>query len=102
MGRLGKLCDYSYRFEFSEDYKKIDLRVMANCCCICPLCMPCCPAWFTIPKSLSATTAELKEDSENGAEWRRLNGGKHYYDLVEVFKTDGSKGADYAKLLEFT
>ena len=58
---IGRLCDYTYRFEFSEDYKEIDLRVMVNCCCVCPVCLPCCSAWCTVPKCITKTTAEVKE-----------------------------------------
>ena len=37
---FARSCDFGYRFVFSEDLRRADIRVMVNCCCF----VPCCPA----------------------------------------------------------
>ena len=91
---LGRCCNYSYRFSFSEDWRKADIDIRANCCCATCL-PPCSKAWFNIPKSVAAFEMIQAKKSINGSHWIRnsSSGGgpmKFAYDLQAVYKPDGT------------
>lgn len=99
---LARCCDYSYVFHFSEDWRRADIDIKANCCCLCCV-PPCVPAWFTLPRSLVAFEMVQAEDSTDGSRWIRNSSvlGKPYtytYDLVEVLKPDATPGRFHADL----
>lgn len=48
---LARCCNYSYRFEFSEDWRHADIKIMANFCCVCCV-PPCFPACCALPDCL--------------------------------------------------
>ena len=92
---IARCCDYSYRFKFSEDWRRADILIETNLCCVCCLPIPpCVPAWCTVPSSLVAFEMVQSDDSTDGSFWYRNSstcGGpfKKSYDLVEVYKPDG-------------
>ncbi|EOD24641.1 hypothetical protein EMIHUDRAFT_435421 [Emiliania huxleyi CCMP1516] len=105
---LGRCCDYSYRFEFSEDYRRAEILIEANlCCCCCLPIPPCLPAWFVLPGSCVRFEAiQADEGSNDGTDWVRQSsicGGdfSYTYNLVEVYQEDGSPGRFHADLATY-
>jgi len=47
---IGRCCNYSYRFTFTEDWQKADIEIRENLCCVACCLPPCSKAWFGIPK----------------------------------------------------
>ena len=45
---IARLCNYTYRFKFSEDWQRADIEIRGNLCCVtgAPCC---CKPWFSIP-----------------------------------------------------
>mmetsp|Transcript_27724 Transcript_27724/g.57588 ORF Transcript_27724/g.57588 Transcript_27724/m.57588 type:complete len:272 (+) Transcript_27724:2-817(+) len=103
LANLGRTANYTYRFEFSEDYHNADIRIKANPLALCGLCCPCIPAWFTLPKCISTTTMTQPPDVKDGSVWDRFNGKcgmepKFYYKLIEVMDVNGQPGRFYDQL----
>jgi len=103
---LARHAGYNYRFQFSEDLRKADIKIRGNmgvvCCCI-PIC--CCPFMphCTIPDCCCVNTMEQAEDTTDGTHWIRYRGvccqtPKPYYDLLTVFNADGTDGPYVDKL----
>ena len=46
---LARLCNYTYHYEFSEDWREMKINIKANLCCLCFGLPPCMPAWCTVP-----------------------------------------------------
>jgi hypothetical protein len=89
LSMVGRCCNYSYRFQFSEDWQRADIDIKGNCCLI-----PCCKPWFSIPKSWCAFQMEQAEDSKNGSHWIRTSSKKGgafvvAYSLEAVYTPDG-------------
>jgi hypothetical protein len=90
---LGRCCNYTYQFTFSEDWQNADIDIKANCCLI-----PCVRPWYTIPKSYCAFKMYQAEDSENGSHWIRTDSKKGgpfevAYSLEAVYTPDGKPTA---------
>jgi len=100
---VARLCNYSYKFEFSEDWRHADIKIKGNCTgCL----FPCCPACVQVPDCLAKFDMTQQDDSTDGRAWIRASstcGGpmKESYRLLEVYKPDGSDGAYLSKLTEF-
>ena len=89
---LARLCNYTHKYEFSEDYSRADLSYQINCCCCAPI-PPCAPALFTVPWFLLHD--EMVQMSHDGSHWHRntsccLSDMKLSYNLVAVLKPDGT------------
>lgn len=100
---LGRLCNYSYRFEFYDDWRSADIKIMSNCCGCVPCCLPCCPAWCTVPDWLMKFNAVQVGEKVDGSHWVRNSSYfgapmQYSYDLVEVVRPDGSPGAYFDDL----
>lgn len=100
---VGRCCNYTYRFTFSEDWQKADIDIMGNLCCVACCLPPCANAWFSIPKSYCAFEMYQAEDSVNGSHWIRNTsnkGGpmKFDYNLQAVYGPDGET-TDFTKNL---
>jgi len=98
-----RLCDYTYVFNFAEDWRSTIIDIKVNCCC----CIPCIPAWFSIPKSIATFEARQHESSKNGEWWIRSSakmGGpmEKVYDLVSVYGIDGKPGRFHKDLEDYT
>jgi len=99
---LGRVCNYSYRFEFAEDWRHVDIKIRANiCCCIWPWA----PAWFQAPDNCATFSATQTDESTDGKHWVRKSstcGGEevYSYDLYEVFTPSGQPGAYHDKLFD--
>jgi len=97
---LGRCCNYSYIFAFSEDYQRADINMKVNLGCFC------CKAWFTLPDSvIGKFEMEQYPDSENGSHWKR-NSAKSAdeefafaYSLETAYKSDGTP-TEFAKNFE--
>lgn len=103
LARLGK---YTYRFNFTEDYRKADIQIRIDPLVLCCICIPCMPAWCSVPKGCVAFDMVQSSESTDGSEWIRRNmkcGGEpeHAYSLQEVFDVDGAPGK-YHQHLEIT
>jgi len=104
---LGRLANYTYRFEFSEDFRYADIRIKGNIAVFCCCCCPCVPAWCTIPECCNKQYMEQAEGSSDGSHWKRYCGvcsqsPKLYYDLITVWDADGKPTKDNNKILEKT
>jgi hypothetical protein len=115
LSNLGRLCDYTYVFQFSEDYRTTQIVPKINCTgCL----LPCVPAWFEVPTNCVVTSFEnftptsthfstsqgfnavQAPESKHGEHWARNSStcGSSYkfsYDLVEVFDVDGKHAKYY-------
>jgi len=92
---LGRFGAYTYRFTFSEDYRRADIDTMGNPLALCCICLPC--AWVTIPKCCFAFEMVQTDDSTDGTSWKRNNSRcgsdfEFYYDLKEVYTPEGKVG----------
>ena len=101
---LARFCNYSYRFKFSEDYRRADIDILANCTGCC--CVPCVPAWCAVPGFLAKFEMVQTDDSKDGSLWKRNSSScgkpmEYTYDLAEVMKADGSPGRFYDDLAKF-
>ena len=47
---IARLCNYTYRFKFSEDWQRADIEIRGNLCCVTEA-PCCCKPWFSIPNS---------------------------------------------------
>jgi len=88
-----RLCGYSYRLRFSEDFRQTTFQVLCNLCC----CLPCVPPVFPAPMSLVRFEATQTERSRDGTEWLRQsfllgNPMANRYLLRTVHGPDGSPG----------
>ena len=84
---------------FSPRSRRAEILIEANlCCCCCLPVPPCLPAWFVLPGSCVRFEAiQADEGSNDGTDWVRQSsicGGdfEYTYNLVEVYKEDGSPG----------
>lgn len=103
LANLGRTANYSYRFEFSEDYSFADIKIKGNPLVFCGCCCPCIPAWCTIPSCISQTNMKQSEGIDDGTSWDRYNGlcgaePKFYYKLIEVLDVNGQPGRFYDRL----
>jgi len=103
LGNLGRTANYTYRFEFSQDYKECDIKIKGNPLVFCCCCCPCIPAWFTVPSCISTTNMKQTKGSTDGTSWDRFNGvlwfePTFYYQLIEVIDADGAPGKYYDQL----
>jgi len=97
---LARTNMYQYRFEFSEDFRRADIRIQGNIAFLCCICCPFCPAWFTVPQWCNEQYMIQAADSTDGTHFERycgvcgLCGGKasKYYDLRTAWYADGQKG----------
>lgn len=97
---LGRICNYSYFFTFSEDYQRADINMKVNLGCLC------CKPWFKIPASLIGKfEMEQYPDSKNGSHWKR-NSAKSAdeefsfaYSVETAYKSDGTP-TEYAEQFE--
>lgn len=95
---LGRCANYTYRIEFSEDYRSAAIRARGNPCVLCGCC--CCPwipAWFTVPKYCMDMTMEQADDSKDGSKWERYRAGcsgtrELQSHLLQVFDNFGQTG----------
>ena len=67
---IARLCNYTYRFKFSEDWQRADIEIRENLCCVtgAPCC---CKPWFFIPDSWVKFETVQAEDSSGGSHWIR-------------------------------
>ena len=99
---VARCCNYTYVFEFSEDYRHSRIHIKSNLCC----CVPCVPAWCTVPSTCAVFEMEQAEGTTGGSHWHRNSskcGGKmeKTYDLVEVLKADETPGPFHADLAAY-
>jgi hypothetical protein len=93
---VGRTANYTYEYQFSEDFQSAQFTTSLNIAVVCCCCCPCIPAWFTLPSWLCTNTMEQAEDSEQGDHWVRKRGrcGRtptYYYDLFTVWTHDGKE-----------
>lgn len=93
---LARSCDYLYLFKFSEDYQKLDIDVKVNCCC----CVPCIPAWCSLPAFPFGKHAAYQVEGTDGKNWVRTKNGKKYYDLIVVTDSDGVQNEKYGDIMQ--
>merc|ERR1712007_366299 len=103
---LGRNSMYQYRSEFSEDYRRADIKVQGNIAFVCCCCCPFCPAWFTIPTCLNEQYMVQAPDSTDGTHWVRYCGvcsqpATKYYDLKTAWNVDGTPGPGYDDVFLF-
>jgi len=102
---LARVGNYTYRFKFSEDYRRADIGISGNpliFCCSC-LCIPCMPGWLFVPKCITAFEMVQADDSTDGSSWKRNNSVcgsefKFFYNLQEVFTPEGQPAKYHDKL----
>jgi len=99
---LGRCANYTYTFTFSEDYSHATIDISANPLVLCCLCVPCCPAWCTVPRCCVAFDMEQVPGSD-GTVWTRNSstcGGapKLSYILEEVITPENTPGKHYDNL----
>ena len=125
---VARCCNYTYQFEFSEDWRQADIKIKCNCCCCLPPCC-CIPPWFQAPDWCAKFDMVQADASTDGARpvadrmkpfahrprqqrLLRFVAGSHWirrssicgkpltksYDLVEAFKPDGSPGRFHDRL----
>jgi len=104
---LARNQNYTYLFEFAEDYRSANIKISGNPLFLCCVCCPCIPAWFTIPDCCTKQVLEQADDSKDGTHWIRKNascGGtpEFYYDLYTVWNFDGSPTKEVDRILEKT
>mmetsp|Transcript_41899 Transcript_41899/g.84484 ORF Transcript_41899/g.84484 Transcript_41899/m.84484 type:complete len:269 (+) Transcript_41899:34-840(+) len=102
LANLGRTANYTYRFEFTEDYREADIKIKGNPLFLCCICCPCIPAWFTLPSCISVTNMKQTADSKDGTAWDRFNGTcgsepQFYYKLLEVLDVNGQPGRYFDK-----
>jgi len=103
---LGRVAGYTYKFEFSEDYRRADIKIKGNPLVLCCICIPCIPPWCTIPSICSEQYMKQADGVSDGTHWERYSGScgreaEFYYDLLQVWRPDGTQvRANQAKLLE--
>lgn len=98
---LGRCANYQYHFEWNEDFSFADISIKGNPLILCCICIPCVPAWFTIPHC--CCNFSMKRTSDDGTSWDRYTsrgGGEpvYTYTLKTVYDTDGSKGPHFAAI----
>jgi len=101
---LARCGNYTYSFEFDEDFRRADIKIKLNPCFLCT-CVPCVPAWCTVPDSLAKFDMVQADDSTDGSEWirRSSSGGKplkESYRLRVVYNPDGTPGRFHGDLVE--
>jgi len=107
---LGRVANYTYRFRFTEDYKESTIGIRCNPCVVCCCCFPCIPAWFEAPACcLGTMMMKQAQDSKDGTSWERYQiprgqtePGKKYYDLHQVWTSDGTPGQFFPESLAVT
>lgn len=100
---LARCANFTYTFTFDEEYKKADIDISANPLVLCCVCVPCCPAWCTLPRSCVAYNMTQTDDSKDGSRWDRASsscGGdfKHTYYLEEVITPENQPAQYFEKL----
>jgi len=100
---MARCANYSYRLEFSEDFRTADIRTRCNPCVLCCCCCPWIPAWFTVPKCCLDSTMKQHDDSQDGRSWERHSsrcGGtpRLSHHLLQVFDSFGQTGPYKHKL----
>lgn len=91
MSCVQRQCDFTYLFEFSEDWRRADIRILLNCCC----CVPCGKAWCRLPDWLVRFDMVQADGVADGSHWHRNSsscGGpmKRTYELKAIFREDGT------------
>jgi hypothetical protein len=61
---IGRLCQFSYKFQFNEEYTFGQITPVLNCCCIIPVIPPCVSPWFEVPTSVCDWTMERKTNED--------------------------------------
>jgi hypothetical protein len=102
---LARCANYQYYFTFNEDFSKADIAIKGNPLILCCICIPCCPAWFTLPTSCVSFGMSRTAGSKDGTSWERYSstcGGEstYTYTLKTVYNSDGSDGPFVDALLE--
>jgi len=103
LANLGRTANYTYRFEFSEDWQYADIKIKGNPLFVCCLCCTCIPAWLAIPDCITKQTMRQSQDSENGSAWDRFDSRcsaepRFYYKLIEVIDFKGDAGPFHKEL----
>jgi len=102
---FGRCGNCTYRFTFSEDYRRADIAIMGNvlvCCCIC---IPCLPVMCSVPKCCFAFEMVQTDNSTDGTSWNRNTStcGSDFqlsYHLKEVYTPEGEVGKYHDELKE--
>jgi len=111
---VARLCNYTYEFRFSTDYRHADIYIQGNLTGGCfPLIpgLPCVPAWFTIPSccihfEMEQTDFAGPGQALDGKNWIRKSYccGKAFqvneYELAQVYDSDGNKNDEYFDRIE--
>lgn len=100
---LGRCGNYTYRFTFSEDFRYSDIDIQCNPLPLCCICIPCIPAWCTVPRCCVSYDMRQTSDSKDGSTWDRYSskcgGEKEFtYKLVQVFTENGDEGEQFKEL----
>ena len=85
---LARVCNYTYVFEFAEDWRRVEIKIRGNLCCCC-FCLPWLPAWFQVPDKCATFSATQLPESKDGSAWSRdssVCGGEETktYELLEA------------------
>ena len=79
------------RFHFSEDFKEAEIISKGNPLVFCCICLPCVPAWLTLPSWITRNTMVQAETSVNGDEWNRYRSGPQgLRDRLEIIESMGN------------